>query len=318
MFTSAHFPAAIWDGDTENPWRDGLSNSIAPDAKDWDRITAEVIAIESRIFPCVPTKLLFVDSNRLLDYEPDGTIIQPYRDIETAIEVANSTELNRMAIILFPGRYTLTKPLVLKPFLGLYGFIADGTYLEYAGDVLVAPTSMNLGSITLTNMLINCLSTDPADCAVRIEHRGSILFQNVAIFSSARGIVMEGDSFCAMQFSGVNSIYDGVSVLGSGYFSAEHGIIGCADPGSDDVITAAGTIFQLDDVTWFYNDRLVINGTYLRSSNDNRVNNTSGVAGTTVADALDTLGHVPDPAGLENGNYVLKVTDGVATWVLET
>lgn len=42
----ASFPGAIWDGTTENPYRDSIIRSVDPDQHDWDRITAEMIAVQ--------------------------------------------------------------------------------------------------------------------------------------------------------------------------------------------------------------------------------------------------------------------------------
>ncbi len=48
------------------------------------------------------------------------------------------------------------------------------------------------------------------------------------------------------------------------------------------------------------------------------IDNDSTVSGDTVKDAIETLGKVPDPSGLANNDYVLRVTDGVASWVTHT
>lgn len=46
MYTKPQFPGQIWDGDTNNPWRDGRGDSVTPDSKDWDRVVAEMIATQ--------------------------------------------------------------------------------------------------------------------------------------------------------------------------------------------------------------------------------------------------------------------------------
>jgi len=49
MYVTPRFPGQIWDGDTNNPWRDGRSSSLTPNPKDWDRIVAEVIATQQQV-----------------------------------------------------------------------------------------------------------------------------------------------------------------------------------------------------------------------------------------------------------------------------
>ncbi len=317
MYTRAQFPSQVWDGDTENPWRQSRSNDLAPNAKDWDQVVAEVIATQEHLTCGEPTSLFFVDKNRTANYTPDGTILRPYRDIPSALNATTATELNRQTIMLFPGRYTLGSTLILKPHVDISGFTADPTYLEFAGEVVRAPTSMNLGGAALSNLLISCLSSVITDWAVRIQHRGSVLFRNVSISSIAQGVVLEGDSFASGQFFGVNSIYDALKLQGTSFMALEHAIVGCVDVGSDDVIVEAGAFIQWDASTWFYNNSFSIAGTVFRTTYDERINNTSSVAGDTVKDALNTLGHVPDPASLANGFYRLQVTGGVATWVVD-
>lgn len=46
MYTKPQFPNQIWDGDTDNPWRDNRSDSPDPNSKDWDRIVAEMIVTQ--------------------------------------------------------------------------------------------------------------------------------------------------------------------------------------------------------------------------------------------------------------------------------
>ena len=49
MYVTPQFPGQIWDGDTDNPWRDGRGNSLTPNARDWDHIVAEVIATQQQV-----------------------------------------------------------------------------------------------------------------------------------------------------------------------------------------------------------------------------------------------------------------------------
>jgi hypothetical protein len=43
------FPGAVWNGSTGNNWRETRADYVDPDAEDWDRISAEVIAVQEAI-----------------------------------------------------------------------------------------------------------------------------------------------------------------------------------------------------------------------------------------------------------------------------
>lgn len=46
MLLAPNFPATAWDGSTGNNWRLDRTWDINPDLEDWDRISAEVIAVQ--------------------------------------------------------------------------------------------------------------------------------------------------------------------------------------------------------------------------------------------------------------------------------
>jgi secreted protein with Ig-like and vWFA domain len=49
MDAQASFPTSIWNGLTANTWRDELADDINPDARDWDRVVAEVQAVQEAV-----------------------------------------------------------------------------------------------------------------------------------------------------------------------------------------------------------------------------------------------------------------------------
>lgn len=319
MLAKPQFPTEIWDGDTDNPWRANRSDNVDPDFHDWDRVVAEVIATQQRLTTIPPSSMLFVDKHRSADYEPDGTILRPFFDLPSALAATTATELNRQVIGMFPGRYSHTGDVELKAHVDITGWGSpDSTYLEFSSGGFVTPTNMNLQGASLYNLLLICNSVDPADIAIRIRHRGSLYLRDVTISSTAKGVVQEGDSVLVAEAVGISSIYNALDVQDTSFASLSHGIIGCWDAGSKDLIVAPGAYLQVDSSTWFYNNTLQIDGTILRTSYDSRINNTSSVAGASVKDALDVLGRIPDPTSLGDGKYVLQIIGGVATWVAET
>jgi len=46
-YASAQFPTQVWDGDTDNPERNGIASDRDPNARDWDQIRAEVQATQT-------------------------------------------------------------------------------------------------------------------------------------------------------------------------------------------------------------------------------------------------------------------------------
>jgi hypothetical protein len=266
------------------------------------------------------TSLLYVDKNRTDTYTPDGSILRPFKGLEAAMLAASgATELNRFAIVVFPGRYTLTATLVLRAFVDICGIApnasANPVYIEFAGEVLTAPTSMNLGGVCLANLLIVCLSDTPTDWAVRIQTRGNVFFQNVCVFSNANGVVLEGDSVGVSAFLGVSSVGDALKVQGTSFLALEHGMIsGGGGESAHDLIVEANATVYVDSSTWFQNDALAISGTMFCTSVDSQTRNTSNVEGATTKDALNTLASIPDPRSLPDGNYVLHVAGGAASW----
>ncbi len=42
----ASYPTSVWDGSTGNNWRSDRKDDVAPDLEDWDRISAEMIALQ--------------------------------------------------------------------------------------------------------------------------------------------------------------------------------------------------------------------------------------------------------------------------------
>jgi photosystem II stability/assembly factor-like uncharacterized protein len=53
----AYYPTTIWDGSTDNPWRNSRQDQVDPDFNDWDQISAEVIATQMGLnaVPAGPT-----------------------------------------------------------------------------------------------------------------------------------------------------------------------------------------------------------------------------------------------------------------------
>jgi hypothetical protein len=45
----AAYPTTVWDGTTENSWREDRLSTLDPNSQDWDKIAAEVIAVEGAL-----------------------------------------------------------------------------------------------------------------------------------------------------------------------------------------------------------------------------------------------------------------------------
>ncbi len=324
---TAQFPAKIWDGfHTGNNFRTSRGVDTIPDFHDYDALSSEIIALETIVggsngltFALQVTCCLFVDMNRTDTYIQDGSIINPFKTLQASMDKASmhATELDRYAIILFPGRYVLSQPLILKAYVDIYGWTADTAYIEYAGEVIQTPTDMNLGGVILGNLLVSCTSTTETDWACRIKNRGNVLFKDTSIFSTARGIIVEGDSVGIGDGLGVMSVGDSLEIQGTSTVCLTDSIIGSSGAPYYDLIVGINASVQMDDATRFDNDLLQINGTATYVSRDKQITNTSNVPGSTVKDALNTLAHTPDPTLLGDGNYHLNVANGIATWVLD-
>ena len=46
---NASYPSRVWDGDTANPSRKGVMGDCDPNAQDWDRVRAEVVATQAKV-----------------------------------------------------------------------------------------------------------------------------------------------------------------------------------------------------------------------------------------------------------------------------
>jgi hypothetical protein len=45
----ASYPTTVWDGTTENSWRADRQSTLDPNSQDWDKISAEMIAVEGAL-----------------------------------------------------------------------------------------------------------------------------------------------------------------------------------------------------------------------------------------------------------------------------
>lgn len=244
-------------------------------------------------FLAQPTNYLFADKNRTNTYVEDGTILCPFKTIEAVMAACvNPTDLNRYTISLCPGRWTLTSTLILKPFVDIIGITADATYIEFDGEVIQAPTSMNLGSANLVNILISCTSVDPAVWGIRIKHRGNLLLTNCTLFSATNGLLLEGDSVGILVTSGMLSTGDAIRAQGTSFVALQLSSTASGTPPAYDLAVETGASAQVDLVSNFQNDRIQIDGslTYMFP------------------------GPLPDSRNLKNGDFILRMTNGVPAW----
>ncbi len=272
-------------------------NKLPSDPHYWTKVYVPLVSSQSNI--------LYVDGSRLDDYISDGTILRPYKYIESAWEtIENPTDLNRYAVYLHPARYILTD-LQLKPFVSLIGVGADPCYIQCSGEI-TAPSSMTGFGACLTNLLLECTSSDA--WALRIANRGNVSFKDVAVFSTSRGLLLEGDSFGWGSGLGIMSVGDALSVTGTAFMGLEHCPISCAGAPARDVFVDTDAYIYMDDATWFQGDLVEINGTIMYGSNASQLVTSSGA---TVQEVLDAS--VPLLPG--DGDYTLRVVNGVGTWV---
>lgn len=77
----ASFPGELWDGLSDNPFRTSRTDNLDPDPRDWDRVAAEVIAVQNQ---------LGVAAEITVPEEGEGTGMEEVDEIQVVLQLTNS------------------------------------------------------------------------------------------------------------------------------------------------------------------------------------------------------------------------------------
>ena len=129
---AASFPTAAWDGLTD--FRPSRMNNRAPDDKDWDEMVAEVIAIETALYPSQADSVIWVAPHGVAA-TATGSITNPYATLAAAYAAVAADDT---VICLMPGTHTVAAEIEI-----------DGTYtgLKIIG---VGGSSVTILNVTAT------------------------------------------------------------------------------------------------------------------------------------------------------------------------
>ena len=139
---AASFPTTPWDALTS--FRPSRMNTRAPDDKDWDEMVAEVIAIETAIYPSVADDIIWVAPHGVAA-TADGTVLNPYA---TLLAAYAAVAADNTTICLLPGTHTIAAEIVI-----------DGTY---TGVKIVGIGGSSITILDVTATADQAISITPA------------------------------------------------------------------------------------------------------------------------------------------------------------
>jgi len=103
---TASFPTAPWDGLTN--FRPARRTDRAPDSEDWDEMLAEVVALETSLYPMTSDAVLWVAPWGTAT--ATGTLTNPYASIALALAAVTA---DNTKICVLPGTYTHAAELAI-------------------------------------------------------------------------------------------------------------------------------------------------------------------------------------------------------------
>jgi len=103
---SANFPTTPWAPATS--FRSGQAANKAPDANDWDDIMAEIIAVETELYPVASDVVLWVAPHGKAT--GNGSLVNPYASIALAYAAVDADDT---MICVMPGTYTHAATLAI-------------------------------------------------------------------------------------------------------------------------------------------------------------------------------------------------------------
>lgn len=106
MIKTPSFPAAVWDGLTN--FRESRRTVRAPDHEDWDELLAEVLSIETTLYPTSGDSVLWVAPWGTAT--ATGTLTNPFVSIALAYAAVTADDT---VICVMPGTYTHAAELVI-------------------------------------------------------------------------------------------------------------------------------------------------------------------------------------------------------------
>jgi hypothetical protein len=228
-----------------------------------------------------------VDGQRTDPYTPDGSIIRPYKTIQSAINAVTGAAYGRINLTIFSGNYN--EQVTLKQFVNLCGEGIDGVYIQFdTGDTVIGPATSDS---SLSNLNIMCNSDNILHTALRVQNGSIVTVGNLNLMALRTSLIVENGAFFADNGgSGCMSGEADCVVIKNGGFAAFNNYVfsGWGNPYYDLTVEAGGEV-QLTADCFFYNERTNILGTVTYRGKCSKLGNDSSVTGTTVKDALETL-----------------------------
>ena len=99
MIKTANFPASVWDGLTN--FRTDRRNVKGPDHEDWDEMLAELLAVETFLYPMASDLCIWVAPHG--KSTGTGSITNPFGTIALALAAVTAT---KKTVCMLPGTYT--------------------------------------------------------------------------------------------------------------------------------------------------------------------------------------------------------------------
>ncbi len=161
MRKTALFPASVWDGITT--WRPALDITRSPDPEDWDELLAEIMAVETALYPSQADDVLWVAPHGVAA-TATGTITNPYATLTAALAAVTA---DNTTICMLPGTYSNLNPTTIP---GIYtglkiigvGGSSVTTFAHTANGGMAlscVPGTSSAFELTIEGLTINQLAT---------------------------------------------------------------------------------------------------------------------------------------------------------------
>ncbi len=139
---TASFPTAPWDGLTS--FRPSRMTNRAPDDRDWDEMVAEVVAIETAIYPSVADGVIWVAPHGVAA-TATGSLLNPFA---TLLAAYASVAADNAIICLLPGTHVIAAEIAI-----------DGSY---TGIKIIGVGGSDVTILNVTATADQAISVTPA------------------------------------------------------------------------------------------------------------------------------------------------------------
>lgn len=223
MELPARFPSQVWDGLTGNNWRTSRQQDLSPDFEDWDRIAAEVIAVQEAL--TTPTGGGTPSGTGVAAADAHGVVhrtVLTLTDVEVAMTDADVAGCHGS--------------------LKVYDFPAG--VIQILGCVQDLTTAAGAGGIADGAALIGSLGTDAAgvDNEVLAGTEADVVPSTAGTLADGAG-TLKGTMTAAVMAA---AVFDGTTTTGAAKDLHLNLVVPNADSAGDDTITVNGTI----TLTW--------------------------------------------------------------------